>query len=441
MTRKMDWWQLLWFALFTLSANGYVVVARYPWLWVVLIVMQAAVNSLCGMFEHGFLRRRWRACHHGARCLSLFCVSMLVSVAYHVAAYWWLGGALRPLFWSAFVCVIAHAILFWNGIICVYVTSVQLGIKWRVVGVLVGMLFPFNLICLGFILHIVYEELRLETARDRLNEARKDQQVCATKYPILFVHGVFFRDTPVLNYWGRIPAELKRNGATVFYGKHSSALSVADSGNELAWRIKMLCHHFGCEKLNIIAHSKGGLDCRYALMYEGIAPYVASLTTVNTPHRGAYFADYMLDKISPKMQKKIADTYNTAAHALGDEAPDLMAAIGDLTVEACTKTDKEWVMPAGIYCQSVGSVLEHARGGQFPLNFCYDTVKSIDGPNDGLVADASMVFGEKHTLMRPTGRRGISHGDIIDLNRKNIKGFDVREFYVDLVRDLKARGL
>ena len=38
-------------------------------------------------------------------------------------------------------------------------------------------------------------------------------------------------------------------------------------------------------------------------------------------------------------------------------------------------------------------------------------------------------------------KRGISHGDMIDLNRENIEGFDVREFYVGLVSELKAKGL
>ena len=33
------------------------------------------------------------------------------------------------------------------------------------------------------------------------------------------VHGVFFRDFRCLNYWGRIPKELRRNGATVYYGQ------------------------------------------------------------------------------------------------------------------------------------------------------------------------------------------------------------------------------
>lgn len=29
---------------------------------------------------------------------------------------------------------------------------------------------------------------------------------------------------------------------------------------------------------------------------------------------------------------------------------------------------------------------------------------------------------------------------MIDLNRENIPGFDVREFYVNLVKDLKEKG-
>ena len=37
-------------------------------------------------------------------------------------------------------------------------------------------------------------------------------------------------------------------------------------------------------------------------------------------------------------------------------------------------------------------------------------------------------------------QRGISHGDVIDLNRENIKGFDVKELYVGIVSSLKKRG-
>jgi triacylglycerol lipase len=49
-------------------------------------------------------------------------------------------------------------------------------------------------------------------------------------------------------------------------------------------------------------------------------------------------------------------------------------------------------------------------------------------------------WGSAFTLLEPPENRGISHGDMIDLNRENIDGFDVREFYVGLVASLKERG-
>ena len=36
--------------------------------------------------------------------------------------------------------------------------------------------------------------------------------------------------------------------------------------------------------------------------------------------------------------------------------------------------------------------------------------------------------------------RGISHADMIDLNRENIRGLDIREFYVQLVSELREKG-
>ena len=80
---------------------------------------------------------------------------------------------------------------------------------------------------------------------------------------------------------------------------------------------------------------------------------------------------------------------------------------------------------AGVYYQSVGSRMARARSGKFPLNVAYPMVKHFDGDNDGLVSVESAKWGERFTLLSPAGKRGISHGDVIDLNRENIDGFDV----------------
>ena len=134
----------------------------------------------------------------------------------------------------------------------------------------------------------------------------------------------FFRDTILMNYWGRIPGDLQDKGAIVYYGDQQSAASVDECGRELAERIKKICREKGCKKLNVIAHSKGGLDMRAAITKYGADKYVASLTTINTPHRGCMFADYLLNKAPKAVKKTVAKTYNTVVSKLGDEDPDFL---------------------------------------------------------------------------------------------------------------------
>ena len=81
-----------------------------------------------------------------------------------------------------------------------------------------------------------------------------------------------------------------------------------------------------------------------------------------------------------------------------------------------------------------------AAGGRFPLNMTHALVKYFDGENDGLVGKESFPWGENFRYLSIKGKRGISHGDMIDLNRENFAEFDVREFYVQLVKELKEKG-
>lgn len=336
--------------------------------------------------------------------------------------------------------VLMESILFWNGIIRVYTTSVQLGIKWRIIGIVCGWIPLIHIWALCRIIAITSREVAFENEKYLLDQVRAESRICETRYPLLLVHGVFFRDFRFFNYWGRIPYALKQNGAVIYYGSQQSAASVAACGQELAGRIREIIEQTGCEKVNIIAHSKGGLDSRYAISACGMAPYVASLTTINTPHQGCIFADYLLDKIPEKVQKSVARKYNAALRKFGDFNPDFLSAVRDLTASACDQLNQKLPNHPDVYYQSVGSQMNCASSGKFPLNMAYPLVKHFDGANDGLVSVESARFGEHFTLLTTPKGRGISHGDMIDLNRENILGFDVREFYVHLVCDLKEKG-
>lgn len=411
-----------------------------------LIPVFVWMNIVPALSNRKLLAKRLRTSANGCVLLRIFLISTAMSVVYSLVG--WTGhlfcGSLieEPVLWiiNTLIIILVESVVFWNGIIRIYVSSVQLGIRWRVLGIVCGWIPVVHLIVLGKLLQIVGKEIKSEQDKLLLNQTRKSMGFCQTRYPILMVHGVFFRDSNYVNYWGRIPKELEENGARIYYGNHQSAASVADSGRELTERIKQIVAETGCGKVNIIAHSKGGLDCRYAISMLGAAPYVASLTTINTPHRGCEFADYLLSKIPQKQQDMVANTYNAALRKIGDPNPDFLAAVYDLTAEACGRMNATVPDVPTVYYQSTGSKLNVPSGGRFPLNFTTQLVNYFDGANDGLVGEKSFPWGANYQFLTVNGVRGISHGDMIDMNRENFDGFDVREFYVQLVHGLKERG-
>lgn len=414
---------------------------QHKWTLPCFVAIYIAINIFSFVKRKKLYSARLRICADGCELLIQFLISTFFTLIFQIAmAFVVIPKSFPDWLLGAGIAFLVEAVVFWNGIIRVYCTSIQLGIKTRVIGALLGWVPIANVCALYNIVRTVGKEVEFENNRIIINNQRKAQQICKTKYPVLLVHGVFFRDYKLLNYWGRVPRELEINGAEIFYGNHESASSVIDSANQLAKRIKEIIETTGCEKVNIIAHSKGGLDCRYAISKLGVAPMVATLTTVNTPHRGCLFVDYLLEKIPENMQKSLADTYNNSAKLLGDIKPDFMSAVRDLTESCCAEFNKNVLDSDLVYYQSIGSKLNNATNGKFPLNFSYPLVNRFSGDNDGLVAEPSFRWGSSYNYITVKGKRGVSHGDVIDLNRENIDDFDVREFYIQLVADLKNKG-
>ena len=418
--------------------------AAAPLCWVALLAAFIYINLR--PLPRTAPTRRIQRLAEGCELLRLFAAGFALTCCLQLAWLWWVfwtggeDGVPFMVLLDLLLVVLSLCVLFWNGMIRVYLTSVQLGIKHRLLAALCGWIPLVNLWYLAKIIRITGDEAEFETEKWELDETRTESEICKTKYPLLMVHGVFFRDFRYLNYWGRIPKELIRNGATVYYGQQQSAAAVEDSGRELAERIRQIVKETGCEKVNIIAHSKGGLDSRAAISHCSMAPYVATLTTINTPHRGCIFAEYLLGKVPEAVRQKIAAAYNAALRQVGDPNPDFLAAVADLTESACLARNGVTPDIPGVVYESVMSYCKKARHGKFPLNMTYPIVRHFDGLDDGLVSVESAKWGERFTLLEPEGKRGITHGDVVDLNRENIKGFDVREFYVKMAADLKRRG-
>lgn len=411
----------------------------------VLMIAAVAVNIIPSPFNFKTKPTRLRMIADGSDLLIAFLISSVITIAFHIYSAFTgiLSSGLGIGFYvaSVVVALLVLGVTFINAAIRTCAGSSQLGAGRKAAVVLTGGIPIVNFFTLIPAIKSAKAEVNFESNKQKLDLGREKDEVCRTKYPILLVHGVFFRDFKYFNYWGRITDELQKNGAKIYFGNHQSALSVDDSARELTERIKQIAAETGCEKVNIIAHSKGGLDCRRAISRFGADKYVASLTTINTPHRGCEFADYLLGVVPKSMQDKIANTYNAAMRKFGDKNPDFLSAVADLTHKNCEKLNETTPDVDGVFYQSVGSKLNKASNGQFPLNFSYHLVKYFNGSNDGLVAESSFKWGSEYTFVTTNGKRGISHGDMIDLNRENIEGFDVREFYVQLVGNLKSMGM
>ncbi|MDO4862692.1 MAG: triacylglycerol lipase [Ruminococcus sp.] len=347
-------------------------------------------------------------------------------------------GAVAKTF-SVVMPVLAVLLTFTIGIIRTAIGSKQMKVLDYVLLYLFWWVFPINLLVLAHFFKKARREYWFEADRAELDNSRAENEICKTRYPIIMVHGIFFRDWQHFNYWGRIPAALKRNGAVVYYGRQQSARSVHDSAVELRSTILQVIEETGAEKVNIIAHSKGGLDSRYAISCLGMDKYVATLTTLNTPHNGCDMVDFLLGKVPEKIANGIANKYNKIFGALGDSAPDFMAGVRTLGAARMAELNKEMPDSPAVSYRSCMSVMRSALSAGFPLCFSYLLIKKLNGRNDGLVWEESARHG-RYRLVENKHMRGISHGDVIDLLRENIEDYDVREFYTGLVAELKAEG-
>lgn len=128
-----------------------------------------------------------------------------------------------------------------------------------------------------------------------------------------------------LDYWFGIQEALEAKGSTVIVAKVPGFGSIEERANELNRFITGATGHLreksksdvyhdqahhGEEKetdetfkekkdkikVNLVAHSMGGLDCRYLISkIENKNFEVVSLTTITTPHKGSEVADHVVD--------------------------------------------------------------------------------------------------------------------------------------------------
>lgn len=197
----------------------------------------------------------------------------------------------------------------------------------------------------------------------------------------------------------------------------------------------------GGRKVNIVAHSMGGLDARYLISRLCPDPttefQVASLTTVATPHRGSSAADMLFRDIGPDLLPRLyrlLERLKISSGAFSQlTTPYINSRFNPVTPNSASTRYFSYGATATPHLLSVFRV-------------SHDLLAEVEGPNDGLVSIRSAKWGEyKGTLV------GVTHLDLINwTNRiKNVAArlglveqkFNAVAFYLGVADMLAKEGL
>lgn len=269
---------------------------------------------------------------------------------------------------------------------------------------------------------------------DKLND-----DACCTRYPVILIHGIAFRDDFVLSSWGAVPDRIEEKGGRVFLSNVEAWATYEENAKLLVTQVRQVLKETNAEKVNLIAHSKGGIDARYAISKLGLAETVASLTTVSTPHRGTMPADIMCGLVPDEesIAYKLTDLYGKL---LGDKTPDTATAIQQLTRDHMKQFNDKVKNVAGVYYQSYGThMLSGFNDPIFALT--HEILNRHEGANDGMVSDASFRWGEFQGVVNGKIKGiGISHLQITGAAGPIISNINIPTLYARWVKQLKEKG-
>ncbi|MDO5714666.1 MAG: hypothetical protein Q4Q07_09565 [Tissierellia bacterium] len=250
------------------------------------------------------------------------------------------------------------------------------------------------------------------------------------KYPFLLIHGAGYENEFPLPYWGRIPKTLEDFGCTVYLCETGPWDSMVNNGEKVANEVKRMVDKIPCEKVNLIGHSRGGLEARVST-HMGAASYISSITTICAPHYGCDYIPELVDSFKFRLYNRIVDSFWTH---IRKTRTDAKKGIMEMTPEAMIRFNEKYTDIPGIYYQSYGALIEEYRG-DWPRYILYRILADTGENNDGLVSPESANWGEyKETL------RHCSHQYLADTFQLDDGGVNVPEFYLEIVKDLAQRG-
>ncbi len=256
--------------------------------------------------------------------------------------------------------------------------------------------------------------------RARARRAFRPLRRRAPRHPLVLAHGLLgFDELRVggarADYFRGVSARLGRDGCAVHRCRVAPTASIAARASALAAFVNAI----DARRVNLVAHSMGGLDARYAIARLGLDRKVASLVTIGTPHRGTPLAD--------------------AATSLAARAGLLFAlrrvnvdveAFHDLTTARMDDFNGAVPDSRGVHYACIVGAPERKRDVSPILVPTFAWLRDAAGGNDGMVPAESQRWGDVIRVVPA------DHFAQIGWSRR----FDAAELYAELLAELRARG-
>ncbi|MBA3455402.1 MAG: triacylglycerol lipase, partial [Deltaproteobacteria bacterium] len=283
------------------------------------------------------------------------------------------------------------------------------------------------------------------------------------RYPVIIHHGFAGGHSGVFAYTG--VAEAMQGQATVVQTQVPPFDGVVVRSAELQRVIDETLRRTGAAKVNIIAHSLGGLDARHLISRGGYGDRVASLTTISTPHQGTRAADLGLGLVpgfASSVVNAVAGVFG--AHISdGSTSVNVLAALRDLAEANAAERNRLTPDDSRVFYQSWAGVstllglgrdyadaftacdgkmmvhpgtMDRARGLFAPI---IPVISRIGrDPHDGLVTVASSKWGQFNGCIPADHSDEV--GQVTSGSPNPRTSFDHVRFYKQVADDLSARG-
>jgi triacylglycerol lipase len=224
---------------------------------------------------------------------------------------------------------------------------------------------------------------------------------------IALVHGILgFDDTNglaggLVKYWGGMDNYLRSQGAKVATPGSAAMNSLEVRGKLTKDYLNAWMAANNCSKVHLMGHSQGGLVIRYMVKKQNFAGKTASVTTINSVHKGSPVADFTFAVVPNWMEPFMGAVVNVFGQLIfGDSESDSLAMGRSLTVATLNQFNKDVPNVSGMKYYSYGSKMAWADPIQHPLmalthpaTWAGGLFYGLGGSNDGIVPLNSQKWG------------------------------------------------